>query len=163
MDFLNNTDIVVGLGFLVFVGILIYYGVPAMLTKRLDARAEAIRRDLDEARAIREEAQGLLAQYERKQKEVKDLAAEIVEKAKVEAAKAAESGKEDIRRTVERRLKTATDQIAAAEAAAVREIRDKAAAIAVAAAGEVIRTRMSGDDAEALIAGAIGEVEAKLH
>jgi F-type H+-transporting ATPase subunit b len=134
-----------------------------MLTKRLDARAEAIRRDLDEARAIREEAQGLLAQYERKQKEVKDLAAEIVEKAKVEAARAAESGKEDIRRTVERRLKTATDQIAAAEAAAVKEIRDKAAAIAVAAAGEVIRTRMSGDDAEALIAGAIGEVEAKLH
>ena len=163
MNFLDNTNIVVAIGFVLFLGILLYYRVPAMLTKRLDARAEAIRQDLEDARAIREEAQGLLAQYERKQKEVRELAAEIVENARVQAEQAAEAGKVEIRRSVERRLKTATDQIAAAEAAAVREIRDQAASIAVAAAAEVIRSRMSEADAEALVSRALGEVRAKLH
>jgi F-type H+-transporting ATPase subunit b len=163
MEILNNTDVVVALGFLIFVGVLLYVGVPRMVTSRLDSRAEQIRKDLEEARALREEAQSLLAQYERRQKEVKALAAEIVETAKAEAARSAEAGKADIRRSVERRLKTATDQIAAAEAAAVREIRDRAAAIAVAAAGEVIQSRMSDADASALVDRAIGEVEAKLH
>jgi F-type H+-transporting ATPase subunit b len=163
MEFLQNTDIVVAIGFFIFVGILLYYGVPKLIASRLDDRAVKIRKDLDDARAIREEAQALLAQYERKQKEVRALAEEIVEAARVESAKAAEAGKEDIRRSVERRLKTATDQIAAAEAAAVREIRDKAASVAVAAAAEVIRSRMSEADAEALVSRAIGEAGAKLH
>lgn len=163
MDFLNNTDIVVAIGFAVFLAILLWFGVPRLVAGKLDERAAKITKDLADARELREEAQALLAQYERKQKEVRELAAEIVERAKAEAEKAAEAGKEDIRRSVERRLKTATDQIAAAEAAAVREIRDRAAAVAVAAAGDVIRARLSEGDAEALVAKAIAEVDARLH
>lgn len=163
MAFLYNTDIVVAIGFVIFVGVLIYFGVPGMITKRLDARAEGIRRDLDEARALREEAQTLLADYERKQKEVKGLAEEIVAAARDDAAKAAEAAKVEIRHSVERRLKTATDQIEAAEAAAVRQIKDRAVAVAVAAAADVIRQRMGENDADALIDAAITEVGAKLH
>ena len=90
MDFLNNTDIVVAIGFVIFVGILIYVGVPAMVTKKLDERAVRIRKELDEARALRDEAQSLLASYERRQKEVSVQAEEIVAAARVEAEKAAE-------------------------------------------------------------------------
>jgi F-type H+-transporting ATPase subunit b len=64
---------------------------------------------------------------------------------------------------VARRLKAATEQIAAAEQAAVREIRDRAASIAVAAAGDVIRASMGGDQADAMVEAAIREVGAKLH
>jgi F-type H+-transporting ATPase subunit b len=163
VDFLNNTDIVVAIGFAIFVGILVYYGVPGMITSRLDARAVKIRADLDEARALREEAQALLAGYERKQREVKDLAEEIVTKARAEAEKAAEVAKEDIRRSVARRIRTATDQIEAAEQAAIRQIRDRAVSVAVAAAGDVIRDTMSPADSDALVDAAIAEVRAKLH
>lgn len=163
MDFLNNTDIVVALGFVIFVGILVYYGVPGMITSRLDARAVKIRADLDEARALREEAQALLASYERKQREVKDLAEDIVTSARAEAEKAAEVAKEDIRRSVARRIRTATDQIEAAEKAAIRQIRDQAVSVAVAAAGDVIRDTMKPTEADALIDAAISEVGAKLH
>jgi F-type H+-transporting ATPase subunit b len=163
MRFLYNTDIVVAIGFLIFVGILLYYRVPRMITSRLDARAEKIRHDLAEAKALREEAQALLAQYERKQKEVRDQAEDIVAAAKAQAAKAVEAGKQDIRRSVERRLKTATDQIRAAEAAAIREIRDRAITVAVAAAAEVIRSRMDEQDAAGLVDASIREVGAKLH
>jgi F-type H+-transporting ATPase subunit b len=163
MSLLYNTDFVVAIGFLIFVGTLIYFGVPGQITRRLDARAEGIRRDLEEARALREEAQALLAQYERKQKEVKSQAEDIVTAARAESEKAAVVAKEEIRRSVARRLKTATDQIEAAEAAAIRQIKDRAVTVAVAAAGDVIRSRMQAADSDALIDAAIAEVGGKLH
>ena len=107
MDFLNNTEIVVAIGFVIFVGVLIYFGVPGMITRMLDARAVRIKQELDEARALRDEAQTLLAGYERRQKEVRAQAEDIVTAARAEAEKAAETAKEDIRNSVARRLKTA--------------------------------------------------------
>ena len=67
---LSNTDMIVLIAFVIFVGVLIKFGVPGMLTGMLDKRAVWIKSDLDEARALREEAQTLLASYERKQREV---------------------------------------------------------------------------------------------
>lgn len=163
MDFLNNTNIVVAIGFVIFVGILIYVGVPAMVTKKLDERAVRIRKELDEARALRDEAQSLLASYERRQKEVSVQAEEIVAAARVEAEKAAETAKEEIRRSVARRMQTAGEQIQAAEQAAIRQIKDRAVAVAVAAAGDVLKQRMKPGEADKLVDQAISEVGAKLH
>lgn len=163
MDFLNNTEIVVTIGFVIFLGVLIYVGVPGMVTKKLDERAHRIRQELDEARALRDEAQSLLASYERRQKEVSAQAEEIIAAARVEAEKAAETAKEEIRRTVARRMQTATEQIEAAEQAAIRQIKDRAVTVAVAAAGDVLKQRMQPGDADKLIDSAIGEVGSKLH
>lgn len=163
MDFLNNTEIVVGIGFVIFIGILVYYGVPGMLASKLDARSVRIKAELDEARALRDEAQTLLASYERRQKEVKAQAEDIVVAARRAAEKAAEAAKEDIRRSVARRMQTAGEQILAAEQAAVRQIKDKAVSVAVAVAAEVMRGQMSSADADRLVDAAIADVGAKLH
>ena len=163
MDFLNNTNIVVGIGFVLFVGILLYYNVPGMITAKLDERSVKIKRDLDEARALRDEAQTLLAGFERKQKEVQGQADDIVAAARAESERAAVVAKEDIRRSMERRLATATEQIAAAEKAAIRQIKDRAVTVAVAAAADVIARNMQAQDADALIDASIAEVGAKLH
>jgi F-type H+-transporting ATPase subunit b len=163
MEFLNNTNIVVAIGFVIVLGILIYYGVPKMLGAKLDARAAAIKADLDEARALREEAQSLLASYERRQREVAVQAGQIVKAAHHEAELAAENAKQEIRRSADRRLATATEQIEAAEQAAVRQIKDRAVAVAVAAAGDVIRQRMGKGEADKLIDASIADVGAKLH
>ena len=87
---LKNTDFVVLLGLLVFIGILLYFKVPGMIGKMLDSRAEGIQAELNEARALRDEAQSLLASYERKQREVQEQADRIVEAAKEEAKAAAD-------------------------------------------------------------------------
>ncbi len=160
---LKNTDFVVLLGFLVFVGILVYFKVPGMIGKMLDDRAASIRSDLDEAKALREEAQSLLASYERKQKEVSEQANRIVESAKREAEEAAAKAREDIKTSVARRLAAAQEQIKSAEAAAVREVRDGAIAVAIAAAREVIAKQMDAERQDALIESAIAEAGAKLH
>ncbi len=160
---LANTDFVVSIGFIVFVGILLYFKVPAMIGGMLDKRAETIRNELAEARALREEAQTLLASYERKQKEVQAQADRIVENARDEATRAAAQAKEDIRASVARRIAAAEDQIASAEKAAVREVKDRAVTVAIAAAQDLIAAQMTAAQGNKLIDDAIGVVEAKLH
>jgi F-type H+-transporting ATPase subunit b len=160
---LANTDFVVLLGFLVFIGILLYFKVPSMLMGMLDKRAEGIKSELDEARALREEAQALLASYERKQAEVQAESDRIVAQAKEQAALAAEQAKEDLKSTIARRMQTAEDKIASAEADAIKAVRDQAVNIAIAAASEVIASNLSATDGNKLIDDAIGTVEQKLH
>lgn len=160
---LKNTDFVVLLGLIVFVGILVYFKVPAMIGKMLDKRAEGIESELNEARALREEAQSLLASYERKQREVKDQADRIVAAAKEEATIAAEQARADLDISLKRRMAAAEDQIANAQAAAIKAVRDQSVTVAIAAAREVIAKQMTAEESGKLIDSAIGEVEAKLH
>jgi F-type H+-transporting ATPase subunit b len=160
---LYNTDFVVLLGFLTFVGILLYFKVPGKIGGMLDARAVAIKADLDEARALREEAKSVLATYERRQKEVQEQAARIVASARDEAMAAAEEAKAELQRSIARRMASATEQIASAEAGAIRQVREQAVAIAVAAAADVLSKQMTADAASASIDAAIAQVEASLH
>ena len=160
---LHNTDFIVLLAFILFIAVLVYFKVPALLGGMLDKRAEGIQSELDEARALREEAQTLLASYERKQKEVKEQADRIVEHAKAEAATAAELAQEDLKTSIARRLAAAEDQIASAQSAAVKDVRDQAIAIAVGAAKDVIAKQMTAADGNKLIDAAIDEVNTKLH
>lgn len=160
---LKNTDFVVTIAFLIFIGILLYAKVPAKIAGLLDGRAAQIKADLEEARALREEAKALLASYERKQKEVKDLADRIVSGAKSEAEQAAAAAKVDLADSIARRLTAAEEQIAAAEASAVRAVRDQAVAVAVAAAGEILAKQATPASAAASIEASIAQVGAKLH
>lgn len=160
---LQNTNFVVLLGFLAFVALLVYLKVPGKLTGMLDARAVQIKAELDEARALREEAKTILATYERRQKEVQEQADRIVSSAREEALAAAAQAKEDLKVSIARRLASATDQIASAETAAVRQVREQAVNLAVAAAGDVLARQMTADAAKASIDAAIAQVDAKLH
>ncbi len=160
---LQNTNFVVLIAFIAFVGLLVYMKVPAKLTGMLDARAATIKSELDEARALREEAKSILATYERRQKEVQEQADRIVSAARDEALAAAAQAKEDLKASIARRLASATEQIASAEAAAIRQVREQAVAVAVAAAGEVLSKQMTADAASASIDEAIAQVEARLH
>lgn len=160
---MSNTNFVVLLGFLLFVGILLYAKVPSMLGGQLDNRAAGIQSDLDEARALREEAQTLLASYERKHKEVQEQADRIVAAARVDASAAADQAKDDLEQSIARRLAAAEDQITSAKDAAIKDVRDQAISIAIAAADQVIAKQMTAAGANKLIDAAISDVETKLH
>lgn len=160
---LYNTDFVVLLGFLTFVGILLYFKVPGKLGGMLDARAVAIKAELDEARSLREEAKSILATYERRQKEVQEQADRIVASAKDEAMAAAAQAKADLKASIARRLAAATDQIASAEAAAIRQVREQAVSVAIAAAGDLLAKQMTAEAATASIDDAIVQVADRMH
>lgn len=160
---LKNTDFVVLLAFIAFIAVLVYFKVPGMIGGLLDKRAAGIKADLDEAKSLREEAQSILASYERKQKEVASQAQSIVEHAKKEAVEAAEAAKVDLKATIARRLAAAEDQIKSAEVAAVNEVRNTAVTVAIGAAQDLIAKKMTATDGNKLIDDAIKDVEANLH
>lgn len=160
---LSNTDFIVLIAFLLFIGVLVYLKVPALLAGLLDKRADGIRAELDEARKLREEAQSVLASYERKAREVEAQATQIVEHAKAEARAAADQAKVDIETSIARRLQAAEDRIASAEAGALRDVKDRAAEVAVAVAAEMMASQMDAGQSDSLIDEAIKTVDAKLH
>jgi len=160
---LRNTDFVVLLAFLLFLGVLVYFKVPGLLAGLLDKRADTIRAELEEARKLREEAQELRASFERKKADVKEQAQRIVAKAKADAEVAAQQARVDLEASIARRLRGAEDQIASAEAAAVREVRDSAINVAIGVAGGLIAKNLSAADAGKLIEDSIATVETRLH
>jgi F-type H+-transporting ATPase subunit b len=160
---LRNSEFVVLVAFIAFIGLLVYMKVPAKLTGMLDARAVTIKAELDEARALREEAKSILATYERRQKEVQELADRIISTAREEALAAAAQAKADLKASIARRLASATEQIASAEAGAIRQVREQAVSVAVAAAGDVLSRQMTAEAASSSIDAAIAQVEARLH
>lgn len=160
---LGNTDFVVLLAFLLFIAVLFYFKVPSLLGGMLDGRADGIKNEIEEARKLREDAQTLLASYERKQKEVQAQADRIVADAKAEAKAAGEQARVDLATSVERRLAAAEEQIGSAQAAAVKEVRDQAVLIAVAASRDIIGKQMTAADGNKLIDEGIAVVGDKLH
>ena len=160
---LRNTNFVVMIAFAIFIGIILYLGVPKMLGGLLDKRAAAIKAELDEAKSLREDAKALLASYEKKQTEVQAQADRILEAAKAEAAAAAEQAKADIVSSVARRLAAAEDQIASAEASAVKEVRDQAIVVAIGAARDIISRQMTEAESNNLIDASIDDVGSKFH
>jgi F-type H+-transporting ATPase subunit b len=160
---LGNTNFIVLIAFILFLAVLLKFGVPGMITGMLDKRAEQIKADLDEARALREEAKAILASYERKKKEVQEQADRIVASAKDEATAAAEQAKVDLANSIARRVAAAEERIASAEAGAVRAVREQAISVAIAAASEVLGKQMTAESTSASIDSAIKQVGAKMH
>ncbi len=153
----------VGAAFVLFVGILVYLKVPGMLTGVLDERAKKISDDLDQARELREEAQVLLATYQRKQRDALKEAEEIIAHAKEEAMREAEQAEKKLEESVARRQQAALNKIALAEAQAENEVRDAAIEIAIAAATAVVAQQVQGDRADALVNTAIQDLRRHLN
>lgn len=158
-----NTNYVVLIGFILFLALLFYFNVPAMILKMLDDRAETIRSELDEARNLRDEAQAVLAAYERKSREVAEQSQRIIDHAREEARLAADAAKEDLKQSIARRLKAAEEQITSAEEKATRELRNRAVDVAIAAAAKILADSITATEANKRIDAAIAEVESRVH
>jgi F-type H+-transporting ATPase subunit b len=130
--------------------------------KALDARGEAIRKELEQARALREEAQKLLADYQRKQKEAQAEADAIITAAKAEAERFKVEQIAKVQDFVVRRTKLAEQKIAQAEVSAVAEVRAAAADAAIAAATSILAHQVSNGSADVMTP-ALREIRAKLN
>ncbi len=148
--------------FIALMAVLVYLKVPGTIGKQLDSRASQIESDIREAEKLREEAQELLATYERKQKEALKEAEAILESAREEAQRLGEQGKEKLEHALARREKMATDRIAQVEAQAIDEVRQVAVEVAMAATRELV-AQQADTIGDKLIDQSIGDLDKKLH
>jgi F-type H+-transporting ATPase subunit b len=148
----------VAVAFFLFLGVLVYFKVPALLAKILDERASRIRKQLEEAGRLREEAQALFAEYQRKHRRAMQDAHDILTHAESEAERLREAAEAELKVQLARRRQLAETRIQQAEAAAVREVRDAAVDLAIAAAGNVLREDLKGPADQALIEKSLDDV-----
>ena len=151
------------LAFVIFIGVLVRFGVPKMALSALDERSARIKQALDEAQRLRSEAQAVLTQYQQKRAESEKEAEAIIVSARVEAERLAGEAKGKVEEFVARRTKMAETKIAQAEAQALADVRAAAADAAVVAAEKILVQTTHGAVAESLIAKGISDLKAKLN
>ena len=148
---------------ILFFGIVLYAKAPSFVASKLDARSAGIKSDLDDARRLREEAQELLAEYQRKKVEAENEAAAIVAQAKREAELYGQEARKKMNEQIERRTRMAEQKIAQAEAAAVKDVRAAAADLAIEAAARIIGQDTKGAKASGIIDKTIASLGKQLN
>ncbi|MGB3454882.1 MAG: F0F1 ATP synthase subunit B [Litorimonas sp.] len=148
---------------LLFFALVAWKGGFRAMGGALDKRADAIRDELDEARRLREEAQALLASYQRRQAEAEKEAEEIVERARRDAEAMATQARADLAERLQRRAAQAEAKIASAEAQALAEVRSRAADLAVDAARDLIATELTAADQTRLFKDGLAQIDGTLN
>ena len=162
VPFYADTTFLVSLAFVVF---FVVFGkkLVSFATAGLDERAQKIQETIDEATTLREEAQELLASYEKKQHEALKEAEDIVAAAKDEAARLSVEAAEQLEASLKRSEQLAKDRIAQAEAQAIAEVKALAVDVAMEATKEILSKEVSEAKADALVDEAIKNLDGKLH
>jgi F-type H+-transporting ATPase subunit b len=153
----------VAVAFVLFLGLLVYMGAHRRVITAIDDRQTRIKAELDEAVRLRQEAQAVLVEFERKGREAENEAAAIIAGAKAEAERLAVETKAKMEDFVVRRTKMAEAKIAQAEAQALADVRAAAADTAVAAAAKILAAVAKGKVAEDLLVKGIEDVRKKFN
>jgi F-type H+-transporting ATPase subunit b len=148
-----------------FVAVIVLLWKPAgrAIGKALDDRSEKIKLDLERAAKLRTDAQALLAEYQQKQRDALKEAEAIMAQAKADAERLSRQAAADLEASLKRREQMALQRIAQAEQQALAEVRAAAVDIAVAAAGKLLGEKLDTARQDALIDGAIKELQGKLN
>ena len=163
MQFIYEPEFWVAVSFFIFIGVLVYFGVHMKVASALDARALLIRKELEEARRLREEAEKVLADYQRKLGDVVTEVDNITALATTEAKTLAAETRQSLKEYFDRRIKLAEEKIARAEMEAVREFRSVAVDAAIAAAQNLIAAKLTPDRAKKLVSTSIKALKSKLN
>lgn len=161
-ELLHSAEFWVLIAFLILLA-AVFKKVSATLTSGLDARAARIKAQLDEAEKLREDAQSLVAEYQRKQRAASQEAEAIVAQAKSEAERMRQQAHADLEQALKRRQQQALDKIAQAEAEALEEVRNQAVDLALAASARLLAESLDDTKAAGLLDEAIEELPGKLH
>jgi F-type H+-transporting ATPase subunit b len=163
IEIIQTPEFWVAAAFVAFCGILIYVGAVQKLIDGLDQRSARIKAELDDARRLREEAEQLLAEYQRKQRNAEQEATGIIAGAQAEAKRLAIEAGAKMEEFIARRTKMAETKINQAEAQALADVRAAAADAAVAAAEKILAQTVKGKVADDLIAQGIADTSKKLN
>lgn len=153
----------VAIAFVLFMAILVYVKVPGIVAKQLDGRAERIKTELDEAQKLREDAQAMFADYQRRQRDALATAEEIVKKAKEDAEIIRKESEAELQATLKRRQELAEAKIRQAEEKALAEVQNLAVDVAVTAAEKLLKDNIKAKEGGALIDQSIKDLSSQLN
>ena len=136
---LDNTDFVVLISFLIFVGILIYFKVPSIVGAFLDKRSNDIQSEIEKASEILEEAKKILSSIEADHKRTSETIGQMVETARSRAGEEEEKAKKNIEELMKNKLISAEGQVMSNERKILEEIEDRAIDLSI----EKVKVKLS--------------------
>ena len=136
---LDNTDFVVLISFLIFVGVLIYFKVPSIVGAFLDKRSNDIQSEIEKASEILEEAKKILSSIEADHKRTSETIGQMVETARSRAGEEEEKAKKNIEELMKNKLISAEGQVMSNERKILEEIEDRAIDLSI----EKVRMKLS--------------------
>jgi F-type H+-transporting ATPase subunit b len=160
--FIQDHEFWVAIAFIIVVAGLVWKGGP-IITGMLDDRSRKIKTEIDEAARLREEAQRVLADYQRKQRDALKEAEAIIAQARREAEEAAAHGARELAAALDRRQRLALEKIALAESKATAEVRNTAVDVAMAAVRRIAADALDPARKSKLIDDAIAGLPERLN
>lgn len=148
--------------FLIFCFICYKFGKAAFLGL-LDTRIDGIKKELEVSESLRIEAQELLAQYQRKQRDAEKEAEEIIARAEKNAIQIRKNAENQLSETLKRREQQLKDRLVQMEETAIQEIREHAANLAVEATRQIITENLDKKESEKLLSQSVADVSKSLH
>jgi F-type H+-transporting ATPase subunit b len=161
-EIIHDPEFWVGVAFVIVVVGLAWKGGP-LIAKSLDDRAVKIKTEIAEAARLRDEAQRMLADYQRKQRDALKEAELIIAQARRAAEDAAAQGARDLAAALDRRQRLALEKIALAESKATAEVRNTAVDVAIAAVRHVVAEAIDPVRKSKLIDDAIADLPRRLN
>lgn len=152
----------VALSFVIFIA-AVFKPAGKALVGALDGRAAKIKNELGEALRLKEEAQALLASYQRKHKEAIEDAESIVAAAEAEAKRIAKDAEIELENSINKKIELAMQKIAAYESVVIQEVKNRSIEIAIGTVRTMVASNMNKEVAEGLISKAISDMDKKLH
>ncbi len=152
-----NESTFVAIGFTLFV-ILVWRKAGSAIGGMLDERTKKIEAELAEAQALREEAAAELQKFQRLAREAADEAKTILANAEQTAERITKVAEEKAEASIKRREAQATMKIEAAEAAVIADLRSQSAALAIAAAKQVMTDKLDMDASLSLVEQSVEQI-----
>lgn len=149
-----------------FIGFLLLaarFNVHKMALGALDSRSAEIQKELDTARALREEAEAVLMEYKRKQEKHLQEAEEMLERARKEANAMREAAEKDLLDNMDKRMQAAMQRIEQQERQALNDVRNHVVDITIAAAKDMIADHFKNLSSEQMVQSVVADLERKVH
>ena len=156
---LDNTDFVVLISFLIFVGVLIYFKVPSIIADFLDKRSDNIHNEIEKASEILEEAKKILSSIESDHIKTTETIKQMVTNAKARAREEEEKAKKHIEELMKNKLKSAEGQVKSNERKVIKEIEQRAIDLSIQKVRVSLSKSLSGSDYEKHFDSSIKSVE----
>lgn len=160
-ELLHDTHTWVLFATIIFVGLALVKG-KAPLLNLLDARSKKIKADLDEAERLKNAAQELLADSQKKHRDALQTSQVIIDNAKATAERLAVDTEAKLTESLKRREAQLLERIARAETAAIEELKHQAADIAAKAAESLLHETLNTRGSK-LVDSAIADIPAKMN
>ena len=159
MDFFYQPSSWVFVAFIIFISITIYLKVPNMVTKLLDEQINKIRNDLHDARKLKEDANSLLAEYERKIESANKEAENIINQAKKNSKVYEENSNKKIEEFISRSEKQSIEKIQQAQKSAINKINEEIINKSVEAAEKIISRNMNDQNNNKLFESSVNQIK----